>query len=373
MPVTDTLSTDTPASETFSISKYEHQLDEKLATLNREFADLQLPQIEIFRSPVKNFRMRAEFKMWHTGNIVNYAMFTTDGQRKLYLLEDFPIGSEIINHLMPQLHNAINADQNLRQKLFQLEFLTTLSGQALVTLIYHKPLTEAWIAAAQTLKNKLMINLVGRSKKQKIVVGDDYVIEELRVGDRRYRYQQVEASFTQPNAEVCESMLTWAVDKSRGFDGDLLELYCGNGNFTLPLAQNFNRVLATEVAKTSVNSALYNLELNHVENVVIARMSSEEFTQALDKVRAFNRLKDIDLDSYKFSTIFVDPPRSGLDINTLALTQGFENIIYISCNPNSLYANLKTLVETHEITHFAVFDQFPYTYHLECGVVLRRR
>jgi tRNA (uracil-5-)-methyltransferase len=96
-------------------------------------------------------------------------------------------------------------------------------------------------------------------------------------------------------------MLTWAVEKSKNSGGDLVELYCGNGNFTLPLAQNFGRVLATEVATTSVNSALYNIKLNQVTNVAVARMSSEEFSQALNKVRAFYRLKDIDLDSYKFS------------------------------------------------------------------------
>src|SRR5690606_21891521 len=104
--------------------------------------------------------------------------------------------------------------------------------------------------------------------------GRDFVVEQLQVGDRIYRYQQVETGFTQPNAQVCEKMLTWAVNKSRGSGGDLLELYCGNGNFTLPLAQNFNRVLATELAKSSLTSARYNMDLNQVGNVVLVRMSS---------------------------------------------------------------------------------------------------
>ena len=53
---------------------------------------------------------------------------------------------------------------------------------------------------------------------------------------------QVAGSFSQPNGEVCQQMLSWAVDVTRGSSGDLLELYCGNGNFTLPLAQNFKQV-----------------------------------------------------------------------------------------------------------------------------------
>ncbi len=53
---------------------------------------------------------------------------------------------------------------------------------------------------------------------------------------------QVAGCFSQPNGGMCQQMLSWAVDVTRGSSGDLLELYCGNGNFTLPLAQNFKQV-----------------------------------------------------------------------------------------------------------------------------------
>lgn len=53
---------------------------------------------------------------------------------------------------------------------------------------------------------------------------------------------QVAGCFSQPNGGMCQQMLSWAVDVTKGSSGDLLELYCGNGNFTLPLAQNFKQV-----------------------------------------------------------------------------------------------------------------------------------
>src|SRR5690606_13175902 len=143
---------------------------------------------------------------------------------------------------------------------------------------------DNWLHNAQGLIDKLGVHLIGRSRKQKRVLGQDFVTERLTVSQRSYDYQQIESSFTQPNAEVCQKMLQWAVDKTANNGGDLLELYCGNGNFTLPLARNFNRVLATELAKSSVNSARYNMALNQVENIDIVRMSSEEFSEALDKV-----------------------------------------------------------------------------------------
>ena len=78
----------------------------------------------------------------------------------------------------------------------------------------------------------------------------------------------------------------------------------------------------------------------------------------MDKHRVFTRLKDIDLDSYRFSTIFVDPPRAGLDQQTLKLVKRFDNIIYISCNPQTLLNNLEEITQTHAISDLALFDQF---------------
>jgi tRNA (uracil-5-)-methyltransferase len=132
-------------------------------------------------------------------------------------------------------------------------------------------------------------------------------------------------------------------------------------------------VLATEVGKSSVEAAHYNLEANGLDHVTLVRMSSDEISAALAKVRPFKRLRDIDLDAYRFSTLFVDPPRSGLDARTLDLARGFDNILYISCNPLTLKENVAALQESHAVAAAAAFDQFPYTHHLECGLLLKRR
>lgn len=102
-------------------------------------------------------------------------------------------------------------------------------------------------------------------------------------------------------------------------------------------------------------------------------MSAEEFTQAMNGVRSFNRLQGIELGDYNCETIFVDPPRSGLDDETVKMVQAYPRILYISCNPETLCANLATLQETHQVTRLALFDQFPYTHHMECGVLLEKR
>ena len=280
--------------------------------------------------------------------------------------------SRRINELMPRL-KAAWADPALGFKLFQVEFLTTLAGDALITLCYHRPIDDAWRQAAEKLAAELGVNLVGRSRGKRIVVGRDYVEEELSVAGRRFRYRQPEGAFTQPNGEVNQKMLGWAYEALGQRDDDLLELYCGNGNFTLPLATRVRKVLATEISKSSVNAALANLADNAVDNVSLVRLSAEELTQALNEVRPFRRLADIDLKSYAFGSVFVDPPRAGMDPDTCELARRFERILYISCNPETLAQNIAQLHDTHRISRCALFDQFPYTHHMESGVLLERR
>lgn len=356
-----------------NLDNYQNQLDIKVQNFRQAFKDasLEVSDISVYDSEPLGFRMRAEFRIWHQDGTAHYAM-NKPGEKRPYTIDSFPIGSAHINHLMPPILEAINASDALSRKLFSIELLTTLSNEALVTLIYHRQLDSQWQIEARKLQSALNIRIIGRSRKQKVVLDKDYVTEKLTVDNKEYRYQQVETGFTQPNAKVNCKMLSWASQCLINKQGDLIELYCGNGNFTVILAEHFDRVLATEISKISVNSALENFKQNQVDNVIVARLSSEELTQALNKEREFRRLADVDLDSYNFSTIFVDPPRAGLDSGTEKLVTEFDNILYISCNPDSLIKNLKTITQTHKIQKVALFDQFPWTEHIESGVYLER-
>lgn len=364
--------------------QYQTLLDEKQAKIERDFANFttsntgtaqSFPALEVHASEPEHFRLRAEFRIWHQDGRCFYAMFEPGKKNAPYEVTDFPIASKLINRLMVEMREAIHQPGNeiLMERMFQMEFLTTLSGDALITMIYHKPLAEEWQAAAEALQAKIGFPIIGRSRKQKLVLERDYVIETLTIDGKQYHYKQIEGGFTQPNGGMNQKMLAWAQELSKPLTGDLVELYCGNGNFSIALAEHYNRVLATEISKTSVHAAQYNIEKNNIDNLIIARLSSEEFVQALQGSRAFRRLEGIDLNGYEFNTVLVDPPRSGLDEESVKQVQGYDNIIYISCNPETLHDNLLTFNQTHDIKRFAIFDQFPYTHHTECGVFLQRK
>jgi tRNA (uracil-5-)-methyltransferase len=356
-------------------ARYRQLFDSKCDQVEQSFAGLGLPPAQRFTSPEESYRVRAEFRIWHEGDALRYVMFDPAEPRTPVPIDDFPPALAPIRALMPLLRDILEGNASLRRKLFQAEFMATKAGDLLVTLIYHRALDDAWESEARALADALGISIVGRSRKQKRVIGRDYLIENFAVAGRRYSYRQYEQSFVQPNAPVNEHMLNWASLRAENASGDLLELYCGNGNFTLPLASRYARVIATELAKSGTRAALENLTANAIDNVSVVRLSAEEVSEALRGDREFRRLASLPqpLADYQLNTVFVDPPRAGLDPATLDCVRGFERIIYISCNPNTLRENLQSLANTHHVQSFALFDQFPYTPHIESGAVLERR
>ena len=313
--------------------------------------------------------------MWHEGDDIHYAMFAPDRPKEPILISEFPVASRVIQEVMEPLKARLEENQILRRKLFQIEFLSTLSGDLLITLIYHRPLDESWRQEASVVSEEMGVSIIGRSRKQKIVIGRDWVEETLTIHGSAFRFKQPEGAFTQPNGNVNQHMLEWATSRQLDSQRDLLELYCGVGNFTLPLSPHFSQILATELSKTATYAAIENLALNGIKNAQFARLSAEEMTQALNGDRAFRRLSHLSrpLTDYDLGTLMVDPPRAGLDPATRALAKTFDHLLYISCNPETLARDLEALAPTHELTDLAFFDQFPYTHHLEVGTVLRRR
>ncbi len=348
---------------------YEEQLSYKV----KEVQDLlDLHEVDILTSQAAHFRNRAEFKIYHDDGKISYAMSRMD-KKGVVRIEDCSIVSPAIYAIMIPLLQALEKNPILEYKLFAIEFLSSSTEEVLITLIYHKKVDEIWQEEAKKLAKSFGIQVIGRSRKVKLICEHDYIHDTLQINGTPYHYKLYDTGFIQPNTKVNEKMIGWVTSKLPSKRRDLLELYCGHGNFTIPLSSHFEHILATEISKHSIKAAKENCLLNSVNNINFVRLSSEELTSALLKERAFRRLEGVDLDSYDFSHVFVDPPRAGLDEKSLAFISQFENIIYISCNPLTLKRDLEVLKKDFDISAFALFDQFAYTHHLECGVILKKK
>jgi len=347
---------------------YEAQLQDKLTLNKKRFEAFYTGQYYIAKSTESHYRSRSEFKIWHHGNEIFYAMNNID-KKSVVFVEKCPQVNIHIASLMPKLLKLIK-EKDIGFKLFGMDFLSSSEGEIVVSFLYHRKLDDAWQVIATEIASELGIYIIGRSRKQKLIIGQDYITETLSVSGEIYKSKHIENSFTQPNAKVNEQMIAWTLKDLKDTQDDLLELYCGAGNFTIPFAKHFRKILATEISKSSINAAKSNMLLNNVANIEFVRMSVEDFVGALDGVREFRRMKDIDMNAYTLSSIFVDPPRSGMDEASCMFSARYKNIIYISCNPETLLRDLAILCQTHKVVDMALFDQFPYTHHVEMGVKL---
>ncbi|PAF53212.1 tRNA (uridine(54)-C5)-methyltransferase TrmA [Helicobacter sp. 13S00482-2] len=352
--------------------EYTIQFEKKLHTF-LELFHIKDQDVEKFLSPASGFRARAEFRL-HTENDKIYLSMNAYGKNHRVKIISCPI---ILPHLQDKLKillTIINKNPIIRYKLYGVRVLGGISGETIITLIYHKKLDQDLQKTLAKLTQKLQCSIIGRSKGEKITIGKDFINEILCIDKQEFFYIQQEGRFSQPNPYINIQMIQFVLSKlPLNIKSDLLEMYCGSGNFTIPLSKRFRKVFATEVVKSAIKTLEQNAQKNQIHNITCARLSGAETIEALNRERDFFRLREINLNEFNFSHILLDPPRSGInDANMLTFIQKFDVIIYISCNPLSLKEDLKILQKTHKIEHCGIFDQFPYTHHLECGLILKK-
>lgn len=311
-------------------------------------------------------RTRANFVLYFDDFGAKYAMFK-DAKKTTDL--DLSFLDPKISNFMPKLLECL--DGIYLRKLFEIRFFKS-SETLSILMLYHTDISTLDIKALHEKVSKLVefkTCIIFQARKQRIAYPDD-ILEHFTNG---IRYNFNDECFIQPSLNMNEKMLEFAKNVALNRPrADLLELYCGYGNFTLVLASLFKKVLATELSKKNVEFLNKNCELNNIKNIKTARLKDSEVLQALNIEREFNRLKNINLNDYNFSHIMLDPPRAGLG-ECVNLAKKFDNIIYISCNPLTAKKDLEVLEVTHELKAYEMFDQFVNSEHLECGFYLEKR
>ena len=168
-------------------------------------------------------------------------------------------------------------------------------------------------------------------------------------------------SFYQVNPIQVEKLYDLAINAAElSLNDKVLDAYCGIGTIGLIASKRCNSVLGVEIVKDAIKNAIDNASLNNITNAKFVCGDAGEILE---------RLND---EGTKFDVVFVDPPRKGLDdkfINSL-LSVAPKKIIYVSCEPETLAANLVKLSSKYEIKSIRPVDMFPMTYHCETVVCL---
>jgi len=164
--------------------------------------------------------------------------------------------------------------------------------------------------------------------------------------------------FTQVNAGINKKMIQRTMELLEiSADDRILDLFCGLGNFTLPLAKRVTEVVGVEGDEALVRHALDNAEKNGLAN---ATFEQADLTKT--------ELKDYPWAKAGFNKILLDPPRSGaFEVLHQLAALGAERIVYVSCNPATLARDAGELVNNHGYTLVStgVMDMFPHTTHVE--------
>lgn len=173
------------------------------------------------------------------------------------------------------------------------------------------------------------------------------------------------ADFTQVNDEINRSLVSLALSELDVQAGDqVLDLFCGLGNFTLPLARVAAHLTGVEGEAELVKRARQNAQLNNLENVdfELADLFAEKQLGQWSK-RSYAR-------------ILLDPPRAGArEIIARFPKFAARRIVYVSCHPATLARDAKTLVTEQgwKLTRAGVLDMFPHTSHVESIAVFDRK
>lgn len=195
-------------------------------------------------------------------------------------------------------------------------------------------------------------------KENEVIYGSGYIYDILG----EYKFKISPLSFYQVNPIQTEILYNTAMQYVKKEEGKVaLDLYCGIGTIGIFASKYFSKIYGIEIVEEAIDNAKENAEINNIENI-------EFYAGDVEKILP----QIIEKENIKPNTIFVDPPRKGLDNNTIQLLNSLEaeRIIYISCNPATLARDLKLLNEKYEIKEIQPLDMFPYTSHVECCSVL---
>jgi len=117
--------------------RYAELLTAKKQRVLTQFSEFDLPDIDLYPSPPEHYRMRAEFRTWHDGDDLNYVMFEPGDNRSPIKITHCPMVSKTIHEMMFLFLEQVSLVHELRYRLFQIDFLSTLSGELLISMLYH--------------------------------------------------------------------------------------------------------------------------------------------------------------------------------------------------------------------------------------------
>lgn len=277
--------------------------------------------------------------------------FRKKQSKQIAQVTDCPVLAPELNVLLPDIYSALKAFKKPEQ-LGHVELVLGDNGPC-ITLRHLSALTTVETNALTELakRHHVSLYLMPATDQLNLVEGDMPFYQEVGV-----KIPFAPNNFIQVNQAVNKKMVKQAVEWLDPQKSDrVLDLFCGVGNFSLPIAKLAKHVVGVEGVAEMVEKATNNASLNQINNAQFYHANLEQDFEG--QVWAAER----------FDKVLLDPARAGASgIIDQVSELGAQRVVYVSCNPATLARDSQSLMEQgYKLTKLGMLDMFPHTSHLE--------
>ncbi|WP_445370670.1 23S rRNA (uracil(1939)-C(5))-methyltransferase RlmD [Methylomonas sp. HW2-6] len=337
-----------------------HFKEELLRDQFRRIGKLEIPQIwEALTGPHWGYRRKARMGVkWVAKKGRVLVGFRERRNPFLAEIDSCKVMHPIVGENLLALGEMI-AGLSIKDKIPQIEVAIGDNDCVLAVRVLEPP-SPADQQRMREYAEKLGVTICLQPKGPDSIVpldGEAEVVPSYTLAEQGVKFNFRPAMFTQVNYEINRKMVTRAIEALElGKDDRVLDLFCGLGNFTLPLATRAGHVVGVEGDLPLVNHARENARLNNLQNVEfhVADLSKD--------------VKDLPWCKQKFDKVLLDPSRAGASevLHNFKHWQP-ERIVYVSCNPSTLARDAGILVNElgYKLVKAGVMDMFPQTAHVE--------
>jgi len=288
--------------------------------------------------------------------------FFIEGSTQVATFEKCPILNDLIQETLTNLSSILK--HHPIYSLYEID-IRAPQNDVLALARCKGHIQDRDISIMNKIYNDIKISgisfVISNSYRRDYVLGQHYCSYTIHAGDVQIQMVSGLKGFIQANAYINHAMIEYVMYLAHG-SKRLLDLYSGNGNFSLPLSYIATDTVAIDSNTHLVHQGRLNARKNKIGNTRFFCMDTAKAVQTMIK------------DSMCFDTIVLNPPREGAKnvINKIARL-GASKIIYISCNPTTMARDIAVLISHgFRFKSIKAFDMFPQTYHIESIAYLER-
>lgn len=331
------------------------QIEHKQQTLSQlmtKFAGQELALSVPVSGVDKGYRRRARISMmWDKKSQQLQFGFRRKQSKEIVNVTDCAVLEPSLNALLPELKSLLS----VFKKPDQLGHVELVKGDntSVLVLRHLSPLADKDLSALKEFaqQHQLTLYVMPNANQLDKVLGEQAYYQEVGVTIPFLPSNFIQVN-QQVNQEMVEQALEW-LDVQK--DDRVLDLFCGLGNFSLPLAKLADKVVGIEGVDEMVEIAKSNALHNKITNVEFYQANLEqEFVGEIWAQQQFNK-------------VLLDPARAGaVGIVDQLASLGAERVVYVSCNPATLARDSQSLLEQgYQLKKLGMLDMFPHTSHLE--------